>query len=99
MYAALSQIFEPTFCLQYRISVSLQVICLNIHNLFYIGYILDFDSFYIYDLQKCICPNVPTVTDGYEIHMVLPDMLAIIKKRSDKPTLFHLKKLRKSIGL
>ena len=24
-------------------------------------------------------------------------MLAIIKKRSDKPTLFHLKKLRKSI--
>ncbi|CAB3999359.1 Hypothetical predicted protein [Paramuricea clavata] len=52
------------------------------------------------DLQKCIRPCVQTATkeDEYALHLILPEVLEIIKKRTDKHTSFNLTKLRRSIS-
>jgi hypothetical protein len=59
----------------------------------------NFFLFRLQELQKCVRPYVLTATkDGYAMHMILPDVLAIVKNRTgDTPASFNLRKLRKSI--
>ena len=51
-------------------------------------------------MQKCIRPCVQTATkeDEHALHLILPEVLEIIKKRTDQHTSFNLTKLRRSIS-